>query len=51
MTNQEALLTIAEALKNYVNMVHLVDFEQEEIKEAWGIIVKEIIVNNLDNNI
>ena len=45
MTNQEALLVIAQALEDYMSKVRLVYFEQEEIEKAW-----ETIVNNLDDN-
>lgn len=44
MNKQEAVLIIAEALKDYTTSVRLDDFEQEEIHEAW-----QTIVNNLDN--
>lgn len=45
MTKQEAVLIIAEALKDYTTSVRLDDFEQEEIHEAWT-----TIFNNLDDD-
>lgn len=45
MTNQEALLVIAQALEDYISKVRLDDFEQKEILEAWT-----TIVNNLDDD-